>query len=47
MEKIIILGNYQPSDHDASRVVSGGGIAPTVKENHGTVTATVKKWKRN
>ena len=28
-----------PSKHDASRVVDVDGIAPTVKENHGTVTA--------
>ena len=29
-----------PSGHDSSRVVDSNGIAPTVKENHGTVTAT-------
>ena len=34
------LGSYTPSEHNASSVVSGGGIAPTVMENHGTVTAT-------
>ena len=38
-KKIIVLGNYSPSNHDASRIVSIEGIAPTVKENHGTVTA--------
>jgi len=38
--KIIVIGNYSPSNHDASRIVSSEGIAPTVKENHGTVTAT-------
>lgn len=36
---IIVLGNYSPSGHDASRIVDGNGVAPTVKENHGTVTA--------
>ena len=36
---IKIIGNYMPSNHDASRVVDIDGIAPTVKENHGTVTA--------
>lgn len=36
--KIIVVGNYMPSNHDASRVVNANGIAPTVKENHGTVT---------
>lgn len=34
------LGNYSPSNHNASRVVDNEGIAPTVMENHGTVTAT-------
>ena len=43
MNKIIILGNYHKSNHDASRIVDGGGIAPTVKENHGTVTAVLVK----
>lgn len=43
MDKIIVLGNYHKSNHDASRVVSIGGVAPTVKENHGTVTAVVVK----
>ena len=28
-----------PSGHDASRIVNENGLAPTVKENHGTVTA--------
>lgn len=36
---IIVLGNYSPSGHDASRIVDENGVAPTVKENHGTVTA--------
>lgn len=35
---ITVLGNYSPSNHEASRVVSKESIAPTVKENHGTVT---------
>ena len=38
--KINVLGNYMPSGHDASRKVDSNGLAPTVKENHGTVTAT-------
>lgn len=37
--QIDVVGNYMPSNHDASRVVNINGIAPTVKENHGTVTA--------
>lgn len=42
--KINVIGNYMPSGHDASRIVRPGGIAPTVKENHGTVTATISNW---
>lgn len=41
--KIDVIGNYSPSNHDASRIVNSQGIAPTVKENHGTVTATNTK----
>lgn len=37
---IKIIGNYSPSGHDASRIVDSDGVAPTVKENHGTITAT-------
>ena len=42
---VVVLGNYSPSNHNASRVVDSKGIAPTVMENHGTVTATVVKDK--
>lgn len=38
---VVVLENYSPSGHNASRVVDSEGIAPTVMENHGTVTATV------
>ena len=38
--EIKVLGNYMPSNHDASRIVDSDGLAPTVKENYGTVTAT-------
>ena len=41
---IKIIGNYSPSGHDASRVVDSNGVAPTVKENHGTVTATLDEY---
>ena len=37
---IKVIGNYSPSGHKASRIVNSNGLAPTVKENHGTVTAT-------
>jgi site-specific DNA-cytosine methylase len=40
--EINVVGNYSPSGHDASRIVHPEGVAPTVKENHGTVTATVQ-----
>ena len=33
------IGNYHESNHEASRIVSSEGLAPCVKENHGTVTA--------
>ena len=38
---INVIGNYSLSNHNASRVVTTDGIAPTVMENHGTVTAVV------
>lgn len=44
VDEIKVVGNYMPSNHDASRVVDIDGIAPTVKENHGTVTAIVEPF---
>lgn len=44
IDEIKVVGNYMPSNHDASRVVDIDGIAPTVKENHGTVTAIVEPF---
>lgn len=38
---VVKLGNYSPSGHNAASIVDSEGIAPTVMENHGTVTATV------
>ena len=38
-----LLGNYMPSGHSAGRIFDTDGIAPTVMENHGTVTAIVEK----
>ena len=35
-----IIGNYSPSNHNASRIVDQEYSAPTVMENHGTITAT-------
>lgn len=37
---VCVIGNYMPSGHEASRIVDNEGIAPTIKENHGTVNAT-------
>lgn len=42
-QTIKVLGNYMPSGHDASRIVDEEGLAPTVKENHGTVTAVAMR----
>lgn len=44
IDNINVIGNYMPSGHDASRVVDIEGIAPTVKENHGTVTAIAEPF---
>ena len=41
---INVVGNYSPSGHDASRIVATDGLAPTVKENHGTVTAVAEPF---
>jgi len=41
-DKIIVEGNCFPSQHEAGRIVSENGISPTIKENHGTVTAVMK-----
>ena len=45
MNKIIKIGNYMPSNYDASIIVDINGIASTVKENHGTVTAILVTMK--
>ncbi len=37
--KINVVGNYSPSKYNASNVVEPNGLAPTVRENHGTITA--------
>lgn len=39
---VVVLGNYSNSGHNASRIVDPKGIAPTVMENHGTITAVVE-----
>jgi DNA (cytosine-5)-methyltransferase 1 len=41
--KVNVVGNYSPSNHNASSIVDSNGIAPTVMENHGTITGVVVK----
>ena len=36
-----IVGNLFPSNHNAGRIIDPIGNAPTVMENHGSVTAIV------
>lgn len=38
---IKVVGNYSPSGHEASRILDPDGLAPTIKENHGTVNAVL------
>ena len=38
-EGIVMIGNYSKSNHNASRIVDKNHSAPTVMENHGTITA--------
>lgn len=40
---VVRIGNYSPSGHNASSIVDVQGIAPTVMENHGTVTSIVEE----
>ena len=42
-EKVVKVGNYSPSGHNASSIVDTGGVAPTVMENHGTITAILEE----
>ena len=37
------LGNYSKSDYNATPIVNQNGIAPTVRENHGQVTAILER----
>jgi len=45
--KVNVVGNYNESGHDASRIVDSNGVAPAVRENHGTVTAVLEEPKCN
>lgn len=46
-DNVVVVGNYSPSGHNASRIVDTKGLAPTVMENHGTVTAIVDDTFKN
>ena len=46
-EGVVVVGNYSPSNHNASRVVDQEHSAPTVMENHGTITAIIDKNNKN
>ena len=37
--EVVVIGNYSPSNHEASRIVDSNYSAPTFKENHGTINA--------
>lgn len=38
---VVVLGNHSKSNHEASRIIDKDYIAPTFKENHGTINAIV------
>lgn len=39
--EIDVIGNYSKSNYNATQIVGKNGVAPTVRENHGQVTAIV------
>lgn len=39
MNTICKIGNYAPSEHEACDILSTDGIAKTIKQNHGSVSA--------
>lgn len=41
--KVDIIGNYSKSGYMATAIVNRYGIAPTVRENHGQVTAVIEE----
>ena len=41
VEGVDILGNYSKSDFGQTNIINKNGVAPTVTENHGQVTAIV------
>lgn len=45
--KPIVVGDYSPSKHEASRILEPNGLAPTIKENHGTINAVIVYGRKN
>ena len=46
-EGVVTIGNYSKSNHNASRIVDQEYSAPTVMENHGTITAIIDENNKN
>lgn len=46
IKKVVKLGNYTKSNYESSLIVHKKGIAPTIKENHGTVLAVIIKYEK-
>jgi len=44
---VVVLGNYSKSNHNASRIIDQEHLAPTVMENHGTITAIIEEHNKN
>ena len=40
--EITVLGNYSKSNYNATCIVSKYGISPTIRENHGQLTAVLE-----
>lgn len=45
--EIDVIGNYSKSNYNATQIVGKNGVAPTVRENHGQVTAIVTATRDN
>lgn len=41
-DEVKVVGNYMPSGYESGRILDTTGIAPTVKENHGSVYAILE-----
>ena len=42
-DEVKVVGNYMPSGYESGRILDTTGIAPTIKENHGTVYAIAEE----